>query len=273
MPWPSFFISFCIWPNCFDQLVDGLHRRPRAACDPAAARSVDHLRVGALGWRHRGDDRLQAIEVALVDVHVAQLGADARHHLEQVADRAHLADLLHLVEEVVERELVLLDLAARARRLALVHLSARPSRRASSRRPCRGSAAPCGRGGRRSKASSFSPVEAKRIGFPACRLDRKRRAAASVAVELRTRSSPSKFARSAEGLGDRDRLLARSSRRARAARRGASSACGCRASSSISVLVDVQAPGGVDDQDVATFLLRALDRLRRRPRPGPDPPV
>ena len=40
----------------------------------------------------------------VVDLDVAGLLGDARHHAHQVADGAHLLDLLHLLEEVLERE-------------------------------------------------------------------------------------------------------------------------------------------------------------------------
>ena len=57
--------------------------------------------------RHRGDDGLEPVELAVVDVEVAELLAHPGDHLQQPLERAHLAHLLHLVEEVVERELVL----------------------------------------------------------------------------------------------------------------------------------------------------------------------
>src|SRR4051812_34516925 len=49
-----------------DQLIDGLDRRARAVRDPSPARAVQHLRVRALVRGHRGDDRLDAIELAVV---------------------------------------------------------------------------------------------------------------------------------------------------------------------------------------------------------------
>src|SRR4051812_22906057 len=63
-----------------DQLADRLNGGARAPGDAPAARAVDDLRIGALLRRHRLDDRLEAVQLALVEVHVAELGAHPRHH-------------------------------------------------------------------------------------------------------------------------------------------------------------------------------------------------
>src|SRR6202789_2761008 len=47
-----------------DQRVDVLNPRPRAVCDAFAAGAVDHPGVGALGRRHREDDRLDPVQLA-----------------------------------------------------------------------------------------------------------------------------------------------------------------------------------------------------------------
>src|ERR671925_1606409 len=96
-----------------DELVHGLDARPGAGRDPLAARSIDHLRIAALGRRHRGHDRLDPVQLALVDprrLELLQLH-EAGQHAQQVADRAHAPDLLHLIEEIVKAELLLADLA------------------------------------------------------------------------------------------------------------------------------------------------------------------
>src|SRR3954451_2921084 len=108
--------------NLLPELFHGLHVRPRAECDPAPPRSVQDRRVAALLRRHRRDDRLQTVEVAIVDLEVPELVADAGHHLQQARERAALADLLHLREEGVERELLLADLLRELGGAALVHL-------------------------------------------------------------------------------------------------------------------------------------------------------
>src|SRR5471032_2358628 len=104
-------------------LVDLLHTRSRARGDALPARAVDHGRLAALLRRHREDDRLYPVELALVDLRVAHLLADAGKHAEDRAHRAELADLLDLIEEIVERELVLADLPLELLALLLVELA------------------------------------------------------------------------------------------------------------------------------------------------------
>src|SRR5690606_19420759 len=50
------------------ELVDLGHRGAGAAGDARAPRAVDDLRVGPLLWRHRADHRLDAVDLALVEV-------------------------------------------------------------------------------------------------------------------------------------------------------------------------------------------------------------
>src|SRR5699024_10273613 len=88
-----------------EQLVDLLHGGAGAAGDAVAARAVDDLGVVALLGRHRADDRLDPADLALVEVvqRFAVL-AHVRQHAEHLLDAAHVLELLHLVEEVVEGE-------------------------------------------------------------------------------------------------------------------------------------------------------------------------
>src|SRR5215216_48107 len=60
-------------PELLDELVDRLHSRPGSPRDPLAPRAVDHVGPGALRWRHRQDDRLQTIELAIVHVDLTEL--------------------------------------------------------------------------------------------------------------------------------------------------------------------------------------------------------
>src|SRR4051794_32599526 len=106
-----------------DQAVDGLDRGPGPGGDPLAARAVDLGGMRPLVGSHRLDDRLEAIELPLVDLaHPLHRLAHPGHHLHQVAQRPHAADLLHLREEVVKSELLLADLPLEVGRLVLVEL-------------------------------------------------------------------------------------------------------------------------------------------------------
>src|SRR3954447_14537514 len=67
-----------------DQLIDLLDGHARPLGDPHAPRALDHLGVTPLVRRHREDDRLHAVELALVDLHLRQLVAgQPGDHLEQ----------------------------------------------------------------------------------------------------------------------------------------------------------------------------------------------
>ena len=158
---------------------------PGPAGDAGPARAVDLLGVGALERRHRADHRLDAVELALVEVVelLAHL-AHARHHPEHRLQRAHLLDGRHLLQEVVEGEVLLGEELAR-------HLLAWPRSKACSACSIRVRTSPMSRmreairsGWKTSKSSTFSPVEANMIGRPVTVAHRQRRATAGVAVEL-----------------------------------------------------------------------------------------
>ena len=108
----SWRIIFCIWPNCLTSWFTAWTVVP----EPAAIRfrRDPSISCGARRscGRHRGHDRLDPVELALVDLRALELLQlpEARQHSHQVAERPELADLLHLVEEVVEAELLLPDL-------------------------------------------------------------------------------------------------------------------------------------------------------------------
>ena len=113
-------------------------------------------------------------------------------------------------------------------------------------------------GWKRSKASSFSPVEAKRIGLPVTALTE------SAAPP---RASPSSFdhhhavelGRLGEGLGDADRVLAGHRVDDEQHVVGLDPLADLRQLLH-QVLVDVEAAGGVDDQHVAALRLGLLER-------------
>ena len=105
-----------------EQVVDVLDGGPAAGGDAAPAAAVDDVRVPALLARHAEDHRLDAVQLAVVDLDVLQLlhAGHARQHAEDARERAHLAHLLELVEEVLEGELGAAELGLHLRRLLLV---------------------------------------------------------------------------------------------------------------------------------------------------------
>src|ERR1700761_5953890 len=76
--------------------------------------------MAAFLWGHRKDDRLDPIELALVELDAAELLAHAGQHPEQVLQWSHLPDLAHLVQEVVEIKLRFAELALEITCLLLV---------------------------------------------------------------------------------------------------------------------------------------------------------
>src|SRR3954452_12107750 len=106
-----------------DELVDLLDARPRPLGDAKPARALDELGPPALLGRHRQDDRLDAVDLALVDLHLRQLLArEPGQHAEDRLERPHLAQRLELLEDVVEGELVAAQLALELERLVLLEL-------------------------------------------------------------------------------------------------------------------------------------------------------
>src|SRR3954451_11317041 len=70
------------------ELVDRLDARARALRDPQPSRALDELRAPALLGGHRQDDRLDAVELALVDFHLRELMAgQAGHHAQDRLQR------------------------------------------------------------------------------------------------------------------------------------------------------------------------------------------
>src|ERR1700751_5768286 len=103
-----------------DQLLDRVHVRARAMGNSQPPRPVDELRVTPFLRGHREDDGLDAVEFSLVDLDPPQLLSDAGDHPEQRLQRTEAPDLPQLVEEVVEPEFLLAQLALELGRLLLV---------------------------------------------------------------------------------------------------------------------------------------------------------
>src|SRR6185503_10224811 len=80
-----------------EQGVDLLGGGARAAGDAGPPRAVEDLGVVALARGHGTDDRLDPGHIAVVDLDPLELLAHAREHAKDLAERAHLLDLLELV--------------------------------------------------------------------------------------------------------------------------------------------------------------------------------
>src|SRR5690606_19588900 len=90
-----------------DELAHLARLGPAPPGDALTAGAVDDPGVGPLGRRHGADDGLHPVDLALVDLRAAELLRHAGHEPHEVLQRAHLADLLELLEEVLEREAAL----------------------------------------------------------------------------------------------------------------------------------------------------------------------
>src|SRR5215203_570692 len=105
-----------------EQAVDLGHRGAGAHGDALLAAAVQDIRTLALSRRHRVDDRLDALEAALVHaggVEAAQ-GAHLRQHLQDRGERPQLLELPELVAQILEGELLADDALGQALRLGLV---------------------------------------------------------------------------------------------------------------------------------------------------------
>src|SRR3954468_15548439 len=241
-----------------DELVDLLDGRAGALGDAQPARALDQLGVAALGGRHREHDRLHAVELLLVDVHLGQLMArEAGDHPEQRGQRPHPADLLELVEEVFERELVLAQLALELLGLVLVDLLLGAL---DEREHVAHAEDPLGHpvGVELLEVAQLLARRGEEDRLARDRLDRQRRAAAGVAVEL-GQDHAVELRDLGELLGDVDRVLT--------GHRVDHEQHDVRLDALLDVrelgherLVDVQAAARVDDQDVLAVALGLVER-------------
>src|SRR3954447_17348786 len=243
------------------ELVDLLDARARALRDPQPARALDQLGPPALLRRHRQHDRLDAVDLALVDLHLRQLLArEPGQHAEDRLEGAHLAQRLELLEEVLERELVAAQLTLELERLVLLELllGLLDERHdvAHAEDPLRHPL-----GVEALELVELLPHAREQDRLAGDGLDAERGAAARVAVELRHHHAV-ELDGGGELLGDVHRVLA-----------------GHRVDDQQDVVrlhrladldelvherrVDVQAAGGVDDEDVLALHLRPVERPPR----------
>src|SRR3954470_2435394 len=244
-----------------DELVDLLDARPGALRDAQPPRSLYELRAPALLRRHRQHDRLHAVDLALVHLHLRKLVArQAGQHPEDRLQGTHLAQRLELLEEVLERELVAAQLALELARLVLLELALgllderhHVAHAEDALRHALGVEA--------LELVELLPHAGEQDRLAGDRLDAERRAATGVAVELRHQHAVELDGRR-ELLGDVHGVLA-----------------GHRVDDEQDVvrldrladldelaherLVDVQAAGGVDDEDVLALLLGPVERPAR----------
>src|SRR5438552_13827463 len=89
-----------------EQAVDVGGRGAAAARDAAPPAGLDELRMLAFLDGHGVDDRLDATQLSIVDGRLRGPGhlAGAGDHLDQLANRPQLLDLLQLAPEVLEAE-------------------------------------------------------------------------------------------------------------------------------------------------------------------------
>src|SRR5579872_5662647 len=106
-----------------EDFVDFLNGGAAATSDAFAALAVDQVVVVALGGGHGIDDGFGDFQAGLVDSRVFWQfgeGADFREHAHELFKRAHFANLLQLVAEILEGEFVVLQFALKFARLLFV---------------------------------------------------------------------------------------------------------------------------------------------------------
>src|SRR5690606_7808780 len=244
-----------------DQPVDVLHLRAGALGDAAAPAGVEDPRVAALLLGHARDDSLDAGDLLVVDLHARrQELAGPGDHLQDLAERADLLQLPHLDEHVLEREVAeVLHLPVVVRLEGLRLLDQREDVAHAEDAP--------------GDAVGVEGLQPTQLLARAREVDRLARhvlgreggAAAGVAVELR--HDQARHAHALVELASHgQRLLARHRVDHEHLLGGRDQA---RELGELvhQRLVDLQAPGGVDDDEVAEVLaqvrLEALRHLRR----------
>ena len=267
-PLPALVIDFTICEtilNCLSSAFTSWVEVPLPCGDPEPPRPVDHRGPAPLLGGHRADDRLDAAELRLVDLGLAQLLRHARQHRDQVLQRPHLPHLAHLLEEVLEREVALAQLLRSARGLVgverLLGLLDEAEHVAHAEDPARHAV---GIEGLEVLELLTDTDEEDRAAGDL--LHRQRGTAARVAVELREHHA-GEVDRLRERLGDVHRFL--TGHRVDDEQR----VVGLHGLADTQQLVhevgvDLQPARGVDDHDVAAEPVCLVDARLARPRPG-----
>ena len=105
-----------------DEPIDFLDRTAGTTRDAGAARAVDDIRLATLLRGHRQDDRLDVLELLVIGFQPLEcLVIHTRDHLQQPFQRAHLLNLAHHAQEVLQVELPFLrNFALQLARFTLV---------------------------------------------------------------------------------------------------------------------------------------------------------
>ena len=209
-PRPAAVISLRIWPNCLTSWLTAWTVVPEPVRDPLAPRAVDHLGLRALAGRHREDDRLEPVELALVDLRRPSAASSPAHARASSRAGSPSGPILRTCC-ICLRKSSSVNCCLRILRSSSAAWSSsnspRPSRSATGRRPCRGSAPAIRSGWKRSSCVELLAGRGVEDRLAGDRLDRQRGAAAGVAVELGHHHAV-ELGRLGEALGDVDRVLA-----------------------------------------------------------------
>src|SRR5919106_4904310 len=247
-------------------LEQGVHlsgRGPRPSSDPEAPGPADHSGIASLLPGHGPDDRLRARHVAVVDLELLQRVLAARNageHRQQILERPELAHLFHLLEKVLERERCVHHLLGRLGRTIGVEVLLRlvdQREHVAHAHDARGHPVRM----ERLEVRRTFPRSGEEHRSPGYGCDRQRGAAPSVAIELR-QDEPGRVDLAHEGPRLHHGVL--SGHRV-AGHQDVVGPDGVLHASRLAhhVLVDVEATGRVNDDDVEALTLRVLQpRLR-----------
>src|SRR5829696_1485702 len=92
-----------------EKLFHLMNRGAAPLGDPCRSPSPDDLGIASLVRSHGVDDRFDPLIVVIRDLRfgLSHLRAQTRDHLQELAQRSHLLDLLQLLEKILQIELTL----------------------------------------------------------------------------------------------------------------------------------------------------------------------